>query len=56
MKKKKKVGRPKSKNPTTLIALRLPSDLVAKLKATGNMSLAIKTIILGHMKEIAKLS
>jgi hypothetical protein len=45
MKKKNKVGRPKSKNPTTLIALRLPSDLVTKLKATGNMSQAIKTIL-----------
>jgi hypothetical protein len=45
MKKKNKVGRPKSKNPTTLIALRLPSDLVNKLKATGNMSQAIKAIL-----------
>jgi uncharacterized protein (DUF4415 family) len=45
MKNKNKVGRPKSKNPTTLIALRLPSDLVNKLKATGNMSQAIKAIL-----------
>lgn len=45
MKKKNKVGRPKSKNPTTLIALRLPSVWVEHLKATGNMSQAIKACI-----------
>jgi uncharacterized protein (DUF4415 family) len=45
MKTKNKVGRPKSKNPTTLVALRLPSDLVLKLRATGNMSKTIKAIL-----------
>jgi uncharacterized protein (DUF4415 family) len=50
--KKNKVGRPKLKNKAKLVALRLPPDLIKKIKKQGPISSVIRKILITHFEEV----